>query len=104
LKNESDSISRDTLFQSLALVIFLGVPHDSEDLNIVGRWAEIIQFTAKIKSFDSSHALRAFEQIRCVTEDFRRLEGIYVASVAESEPTRYARSQDRSLLVCVRMF
>ncbi len=77
------------------------MPHGSEDPNVVDRWAGIIQCSTKFRLHEVSYARKAFEEIHYVTREFRDLEGFHAASVAESEPTRYAAHHEKSILVCI---
>ncbi|KAK0508752.1 hypothetical protein JMJ35_009028 [Cladonia borealis] len=102
LREAVDSPTHRKLYSVLAHIIFLGVPHESEESDIINRWTRIIQCTAGIKRFDAFNIGPTIEQISLVTKDFRHLENVYAGSIAESEPTRTFRLKDKSILVSAR--
>ncbi len=75
------------------------MPHGSEDSNVVDRWAGIIQCTTRFIPHEVSQLRKASEEIHHITKEFRDLKGFHAASVAESEPTRYAAHYEKSILV-----
>jgi hypothetical protein len=99
LRGEVNSSPRGALLSALAHVIFLGVPHEGEELDIISRWTGILQCATGIKHFDNFSIGQTMEQIYQVTKEFRGFENIYAASIAESEPTRTLRLTDKTILV-----
>ena len=87
------------LLQAVISVIFLGVPHDVDDPSFAHRWTDIVQCTTGIKRVEIFNVI---DEIRHVSAEFRRLERLEVYSIAESEPTRVSRTQEKSVLVSAK--
>ena len=90
------------LLQAVISVIFLGVPHDVDDPSFAHRWTGIVQCTTGIKRIEISNAAESIDEIRHISAEFRRLERLEVCSIAESEPTRVSRTQEKSILVSAK--
>ena len=89
------------LLQAVISVIFLGVPHDVDDPSFAHRWAGIFQCTTG-KRIEIFTAVESIDEIRHISAEFRRLKRLEVCSIAESEPTRLSRTQEKSVLVSAK--
>ena len=87
------------LLQAVISVVFLGVPHDVDDPSFAHRWTDIFQCTTGIKRIEILNAAKSIDEIHHISAEFRKLDRLEVCSIAESEPTRVSRTQEKSVLV-----
>lgn len=90
------------LMRAVISVIFLGVPHDTDDPSFACRWTGILQCTTGNKHVDILTAAESVDEIHQISAEFRSLGNLDACSIAEAEPTRVSRTQEKTVLVSAK--